>query len=112
MSSLREMLSSYKDLTDKLILSIEEESEESFLELIEVKQNLIDSINQIGYDPKLFGEVSKELGLLEQDKKLQHIIEEKKLYIKEEIKKINDNKNASSAYNNTYRGFNIINKKI
>ncbi|GKU23560.1 hypothetical protein [Clostridium folliculivorans] len=112
MNSLRETLLGYKELTDKLLLSIEEEDEENFLRLIEAKQDLIDSINQIGYDPKMFSEISKELGLLEQDKKLHQIIEEKKLSIKEEIKKINDKKNAATAYNNTYRGFNLINKKI
>ncbi|GFZ30982.1 hypothetical protein CSC2_15080 [Clostridium zeae] len=112
MSSLREILSDYRELTDKLILSIEEESEENFLRLLEAKQDLIDSINEIGYDSKMFSEISKELGLLEQDKKLHQIIEEKKLSIKEEIKKINDKKNATNAYNNTYKGFNLINKKI
>jgi hypothetical protein len=112
MEELREKLLRYKELTDNMISSVIEENEDEFKKLVEEKQLLINLIDKGNYSRALFAETAKELDLLEQDVKLQEIIEEKKLYIKGEIKHLDEKKNANRAYNNAFRGHSLINKKI
>jgi hypothetical protein len=112
MEELREKLLRYKELTDNIISSVIEEKEENFKNLIIEKQLLINSIEHSLNDKAMFKEIAEELCLMDQDKKLNEVIEEKKLYIKSEIRHLDEKKNANRAYNNAYRGYNIINKQI
>jgi ClpP class serine protease len=112
MEQLREKLLKYKELTDCMIDSIENEEEEKFKKIVAEKQLLINSIDTEETNSVFLKEIFKELGLVEQDMKLHRIIEEKKIYIKNEIKHIDENRNASKAYNNTFLGYNLLNKKI
>ncbi|WP_160670660.1 hypothetical protein [Clostridium sp. C8-1-8] len=112
MDDLREKLLKYKELTDSMISSVVEEKEEEFKRLVAEKQLLINLIDKGNYNKVLFMETAKELDLLEQDVKLQKTIEEKKLYIKGEIKHLDEKKNANRAYNNAFRGYSFVNKQI
>ncbi|MBK1812935.1 hypothetical protein JHL18_20130 [Clostridium sp. YIM B02505] len=112
MVELREQLLRYKEITDSMISSIKEENEEKFKQLVMDKQLLINSINEASQNSIAFKEIADELRLMEQDQNLHNLIEQKKLEIKSEIKKIDDKKNATNAYNNAFRGYNFINKKI
>ncbi|GFP77116.1 hypothetical protein [Clostridium fungisolvens] len=112
MDDLKEKLIQYKEITEQIITSVKEEQEEAFVKLLTQKQALINLIDASNYESDEFRKVSSELKLLEQDQILIRLIEEKKKFIQQEIKKSKDKSNALIAYSRNFNGYNLINKKI
>lgn len=112
MEDLKDKLIQYKEITEQIIASVNEEQEEEFVKLLIQKQALINLIDASNYESNEFKKVSNELKLLEQDQTLIRLIEEKKKSIQQEIKESKDKSNALTAYNRNFNGYNLINKKI
>lgn len=110
---LRGKLLEYKEVTNNLINSITNEKMEVIDGLFQRRGELITEINKLLLNRKEFKTISEELGLLEQDKTLKELVENKKKDIQVEIRNIQHQVNANKSYgSNSLRSISFINTRI
>lgn len=101
----------YKEITEEIILSIEDE--EKVEKLMEDRERLLKEIFQ-GEDLDIARakEAYERLNLKELDLKLKDAIFLEQSKVKDELREIGIRKRANSSYNNNLGRINFLNKKI
>ncbi|WP_027625835.1 flagellar protein FliT [Clostridium lundense] len=113
MCIIKEYLQSFKDITIKLIYNVKEDDLDAVDSLMEERQKIIDNIDHMEFSKEEFVDIAKELNIIEYDKELEKVINEKKANIKEEMRKLSTNRNANVNYNKKfYSNSTIFSKKI
>lgn len=110
---LNEELRKYRDSTEIIINHLVNDDYDSILDLFNNRQLIIDRISKIDYEKPDFISVSQSLGILDLEKKLNRIMEQKKNEVKIKLSKITTVRNVNSNYNKSnYVDSILINKKV
>ncbi len=105
-----ELLNEYKEITISIIERIN--NDEEALNLLEKREEIIKEIFSDENNREEIKEVYLDMKLLDLDEKLKQKIDSERLLVKEEIKNINNMKNANNAYEKNRRVKNYFNTKI
>lgn len=112
-SALYDKLSMYKQLTLNMIEAANDEKYEAIEMLLSDRENLISVINQLQYTKEEFKRMVSELNILETQKHLDDIMEEKRNCIKANISTLQVNRNANKSYNKQhYANVSLLNEQI
>lgn len=110
---LMEAMSQYKQLSFKIMNYIEEGKLDELNSLFNIRQKILDSIENIDYTLEEGKEVFLKLDLKELDSNMVELINKKKDELGTDIKAFFKSKNASNAYNkNGIHSSIFFNKKI
>lgn len=93
---IEDILDDYKNITKKIIKVISNDDE--VIKLMEEREQLIKSLFSNVETVENIKRIYLNKGLLELDKELKIAIENEKIKVKEELKKIHNQKNAKNAY--------------
>ncbi|MEW9093538.1 MAG: flagellar protein FliT [Clostridiaceae bacterium] len=112
MNKLRESLVKFNKLTLEIIKDIKEGNIDSIDFLMDNRQEIIDSIENIDYSKDEFIEICTELKLIQNNNELEKLIKAKKEELRNEMGELKISRKANSGYN--YRNSNgiIFSKKI
>ena len=98
MKSGKELFLKYREITLEIEKLLEEDKIEELEYALEERQKVLDKMTDVN---RVQGEEwIKELGIQELHEKVYSLMEEKKASIKNEIRKLNQGKMASSIYSN------------
>lgn len=110
---LKSNLEKYKELTLKLIASMETEDFGELDYLLEERQGIINAIEELNYDSKIFKQISLKLDLMLLQKKLTELVKMKKNEVKNEIERLGELKVANKSYKKKFVVDSLyFNKKI
>ncbi|SKA72706.1 hypothetical protein SAMN05428976_10134 [Clostridium sp. USBA 49] len=113
MDNLRENLLNFKKITESLINEIKEENYNSLEDIFNKREIVINTIKKIDYNLEDFKNISSELKLLEMERELNILINEKRQFIVEEINKLKTYKRANNNYQKNFKPDSIFfSKKI
>ncbi|MCY6353967.1 flagellar protein FliT [Clostridium sp. ZS2-4] len=111
--NLKDKLKEYRDITVKIITSVENEDYDNLDELLSDRQEIINLINQLKYSKKDFLYWCKELDILVLNQKLVKLMNKKKADLRNNINKLTNSQNANKSYNKQYAADSVFfNKKI
>jgi hypothetical protein len=112
-NELLEFLIVYNKITLELIHSVEKENYDILDELFQNRQTTINSINNLSYSKDMFTSICENIGIVENEKKLNEIMNIKRQAAREELGKMSGRRTAHKSYN---KNFNVdslfFNKKI
>lgn len=112
-NELKEYLSTYKKVTMEIVEKLKNEKYDELDDLFNVRQNIINKIDNIQYSSEVFKQICLDLRLFEDEEKIKEIITAKKTIISNEIGKITARKTAQKSYSKSYGVESIFfNKKI
>lgn len=97
--NLRKALEIYKEDTLKIISSLERDNFDALESLINMRQQTIDSINNIEHTQQEFLEIAEDIQILLYQKKLADLMLKKRNEVRSELNKMSSVKNASYVYN-------------
>ena len=113
MMELRQILLSFKNYTQELLRTLEEENTEEFEIFLLKRQEIINDLEIMNYNKETFNLLGEELGLIELEERLQKNYADKKNDIYYRLQENNRNINANSNYmQNSRRNINFLDKKI
>lgn len=113
LKNLEGYLEEYKNITLKLILSLEKDDIDSLTTLLNKRDDLINKLKSISYESLDFKEVCSRLDILPLEQKLTTITRKKMDYIRGEIERLGENKTANKSYNKKFSVDSIyLSKKI
>lgn len=101
-SKLKGYLMEFRDKTIELIAILESDNYDSLEETLNVREKVIEAINLITYDNKVFKELCLSLKILPLQQKLQLIMNQKKSILQEDINRISSNASANKSYNKAF----------
>lgn len=107
---IEHILEDYKNITEKVIKLISNDDE--VIQLMEEREKLIKNLFSNGETVEDIKRIYLNKGLLQLDKELEIAIENEKVKVKEEIKKIHKQKNAKNAYDRNRPINNFFSTKI
>ncbi|MCE5220770.1 MAG: hypothetical protein LLF98_05745 [Clostridium sp.] len=107
---LREYLEEYKALTLTLIDEISKDGQLSFL--IEKREDILKSINNINFDKEEIKTIGNSLKLLELEEELQNSVKKEEVKIKKEIQTLKKARQANANYNSIENKARVFNKNI
>lgn len=102
MSVIKEYLEKFKDITLQLMDKVKKDDFDTVDMLMEERQKIIDNIDHMEFSQDEFVNIAKELNIIEYDKELEKVINEKKAKIKEEMRRLSTNRNANTNYNKKF----------
>lgn len=108
---IENILESYRNITEAIIINVQNDIDtENLMKKREALiKNLVEDKN---FDKEETKKLFKDNSLVELDKKLKSLIEEKIQETKQEIKILNDRKNANNVYNKNRNLNNFFERKI
>lgn len=110
---LKHKLEEYRNTTLELIEALEKEEFNSLQQLLNKRQALIEEISTLNYSQEEFKEACDFFNILKLQYKLNSLMKEKQIEIKEKINNNMKEKNANKAYNSAFYTPNrFLNKKI
>ena len=109
---IKDELLKFKNISEEILVSIGKDEIDKINPLLEKRQEIIDSINQNGYDSEVFRAVSNELKLPEIEKELNEKMTLKKAEIAKKIKAISNKSKVTNVYNKIKINSIIFSKKI
>ncbi|WP_032121992.1 flagellar protein FliT [Clostridium amazonitimonense] len=110
---LRRYMEDYREKTLKSIELIEKEDLEPLDDILNSRQGIIDSIENLQYKKEDFINLCEEFKIMQLQKRLTEVMNEKKMQYRIEIDKIKESKNANKSYNKQFSVDSIyFNKKI
>lgn len=110
---LKQALTQYKNCTLDLIASLEREDFNSLDGLLNKRQLVIDTVDNISYTKEEFTAISEELQILVLQKKLTDLMNEKKKKVRRELDNVIEGKKANKNYNRTiYSDSTFFSKQI
>lgn len=108
---IENILENYRNITEAIIINVQNNIDTE--NLIKKRENLIKTlVEDKSFNKEEVKKLFKDNYLIELDKKLQSLIEEKLQETKQEIKVLNDRKNANNAYNKNRNLNNFFERKI
>lgn len=93
---IEKILDDYKNLTKKIIESIDKDEE--VIKLMEDREEIIKKLFSYANNKEEIKEIFLDQDLINLDKKLKSAIEKEKNQVKEEIRSLHKLKNANNAY--------------
>jgi len=96
---LKDKLMEFRNLTIKCINLCDNEDFNGLKDLIDKRQELIDSFSEFSYSSIEFKKNSQELNIVEYEKKLNKLMEEKKSKLKSQMNNVTNSKKAHNVYN-------------
>ena len=113
MKDLTQELVQFKQLTIELIGALQQDEVYKLDSLLDCRQVVIENMEKLQYTTKEFTDICNEFDILNFQKKLSELIQQKRDDTKQELNKIRLTKSANSNYNkNFYDNVEIFNKKI
>ncbi|GAA0077570.1 hypothetical protein UT300005_19480 [Clostridium sp. CTA-5] len=100
----------YKEINLEIIKSIKEDKEE--ISLLEKREEFIEKIFSLNLDKNEIKKIYKEKELDILDKELEDTLREKMFFVKDELNKIVNQKQANLGYINASRNINFFSKRI
>lgn len=103
---MRELVKEFDFITKKLLSLLDEEKEEEMNEYALKRGEILEKIKSLNNDEE-FKKIALEYDLLKSENELKEKIEKRKIYLKEELLKVNQRKNANNSYmkNTNYNNF-------
>lgn len=112
-NNLKELLEIYKNLTEKIITSIEHEELEVMEELFLQREEIINKINTLMYTKQQFINIAEEFNLKTLEEKLNSIYMKKKDDTYNEMQINKEKMNANKSYTrNASRKISFLDQKI
>ena len=105
-----DIFNEYREITLEIINSIKNDKED--ISLFEKREEIIKEVLSLELDKSEIKKIYIEQKLDILDKELEYILKEKMSSVKEEIKKISNQKQANLGYVNVNRSSNFFSKKI
>jgi len=113
MENLKVLLSQYRELTEKINLSLENDNYDKLDELLNKRGELIEYIDRLKYSQNEFIKISEEIGLAILEEKLNIAFINKRIELKNNLNKLNKGSNVNKTYNKKYSVDSIfLNKKL
>jgi len=113
MENLKDALGKFRELTGKIISSLENDDYDVLDELLDSRGEIIEYIDTLEYNKEEFREISKEIGLAELEEKLNKSFSTKRIEIKDNLDKLNKGSNVNRMYNKKLNVESIfLNKKL
>ena len=110
---LRNVLAQYREYTVTLIQDLEKGNSDNLQELIEKRQQALDSLANGNYVKDEIAELFKELSLQQLHDKVIKLMESELDVIRNKVRNLSKSKTANNVYNkNVYGGANVFSKKI
>ncbi|GAA0724315.1 hypothetical protein GCM10008905_18030 [Clostridium malenominatum] len=110
---LKDYLISFNQLTLELIAKINSQNLECLEEIMDKRQRIIEKIENIPYTQEEFIKFCIEINLLDNNEKLQGLLNKKKKEIRQDITELNTNRKANQGYNQKFYTKSIVfTKKI
>lgn len=108
---IESILENYKNITEAIIINVKNDIDtESLMKKRETLIKILVEDNTLNKEETI--KIFKKNSLIELDKKLENLIEEKLKETKKEIMILNDRKNANNAYNKNRNLNNFFERKI
>lgn len=108
---IENILESYRNMTEAIIINVQNDIDTE--NLMKKRETLIKIlVEDKSFNKEEIKKFFKDNSLIELDKRLQSLIEEKLQETKQDIKILNDRKNANSAYNQNRNLNNFFERKI
>jgi len=113
MKSLEDYLTSYKNITMSLIDSLDKEEFDETINLLELRQEIIENISKLDFKPNIFKQTASDLNLAALEDRAKKLLEQKHSSIKGNLERTRQNRRANSNYfkNNPSESI-FFNKKI
>ncbi|BCZ48628.1 hypothetical protein psyc5s11_46950 [Clostridium gelidum] len=108
--NLNEYLEEYRTLTLDLMDKIREDGEIDIL--IEKREDILKSINNINFDKEEIKKIGDSLKLLELEEELEILAKKEKVKVKKEIENLKKIKQANTNYNSIENKSRVFNKTI
>lgn len=108
---IKNILENYRNITEAIIINVQNDIDTE--NLIKKREALIKTlVEDKSFNKEEVKKNFKDNSLIELDKRLQSLIEEKLQETKQDIKVLNDRKNANNAYNKSRNLNNFFERKI
>lgn len=101
-NELKTLLEKYKNISLNILMLAHSEEYDPIETLINERQSIINSINNINYKKEEFIDISNKLGLKELEFKLAKLLELKKEKAKKQMEDFVNSKNANNNYKKNY----------
>lgn len=108
--NLREYLEEYRALTLLLIDEVKKDGELN--DLVEKREDILKSINDLNLDMEEIKTIGNSLNLIKLEEELQDMYKKEKVKIKKQIENIKRAKKANQNYNNIGNISRVFNKTI
>lgn len=108
--NLREYLEEYKALTLLLIDKVKKDGQLN--DLIEKRENILKSINDLNLSKEEIEAVGNSLNLLVLEQELQNSVEKERVKIKKQIQNLKKARQVNTNYNNIENKSRVFNKNI
>lgn len=113
MTNLFEELKRFQDLTKTIILDLRADEVDRLLELLSERQQIIDELSTFEYSSMEFNLICEELSITELEKEATLLIKDNMNLIQNEIKKVQQTKNANYDYNRGfYKNIKLFDKQV
>lgn len=113
MKELTQKLVQFKQVTIELIRALQQDEINKLDGLLNSRQMLIEDMEKLQYTTEEFTNICNEIDILNIQKELSQLMQEKKDDTKEQLNKIQITKNANNNYNKSfYANSGIFSKKI
>lgn len=113
MSTLKEFLDNYKNVTIDLINNLYCDNLSNIDEFMKMRQSILECIGNLNCSKEDFNLITNEIQLPAIEERLKEVMTEKKGKLRAEIEKISTVKNANNSYNkNLYGKSMVFSKKI
>lgn len=113
MSTLKQYLDNYKNVTIDLINNIYCDNLGNIDEFMQNRQNILDSIGNLNCSKKEFNSISNEIELAAIEKRLKDVMTEKKEKLRIAMEKNSISRNANNSYNKNLYGKSVVfSKKV
>ncbi len=99
---LKDKLLEYKKLTMECINLCENEDFDELKNSIDKRYEIIRSINEFSYSKSEFKNICEELRVVELEKKLNILMEERKSKLKNQMSNVTNSKRAHNVYNKSF----------
>jgi hypothetical protein len=113
LAQLHSTLQHFKDVTLKLIASLEQTDYDALEGLLQERQELIEVMESLEYSRENFNNICSELEIMPLQQKLTLLINKNRAKVKNELDKVRATKTANKSYNQGYKVDSLFfNKKI
>jgi flagellar protein FliT len=99
---LKKELQNYKKYTLELIESAEKDDYDTFTNILDRRQSIINEINKLCYCDKEFQQICFQLGIVSLEKELNELMLKNKQELKSKINKIKKSQKAHNSYNSNF----------
>ncbi|EQB88548.1 chorismate mutase [Clostridium punense] len=113
MTSLYEALKRFQDITKAIIHDLRGEEVDRLIDLLNERQQIIDAISNLKYSSMEFSLICEELCIMDLDKEATLLIKGNMNLVQNEIKKVQQAKNANYDYNSVfYKNIKLFDKQV